>query len=261
MSGEEGAVVSKINLLAMCSMVISLLPACAAPPAVTSVPQLVALISPDNAGQVYEVAYSPDGRLLAVASSQGIYLYDTKTLAQLRFIESDHHVLSVAFSPDGQTLASGFFYHGSNPVRLWRVADGNPLSVLEGHKHNVKGVAFSPDGQTLASGGGYGDNTIRLWQVGDGVLLRTFVGHTKPVVGVLFSPDGQILGSAGWDRTARVWRVSYTPWRGTRTASAALPSPPMGKSWRRDRWTARCAYGEYPMGATCTPWRDIRSQS
>ena len=69
-------------------------------------------------GTVNGVACSPDGRLLAVASSVGIILYDAGTLAEVRFIESDAWVWSVAFSPDGETLASG---SRDNTVRLWGV--------------------------------------------------------------------------------------------------------------------------------------------
>jgi WD40 repeat protein len=36
---------------------------------------------------VSKVAYSPDGRLLAVATSIGIYLYDANTLDEVRFID------------------------------------------------------------------------------------------------------------------------------------------------------------------------------
>ncbi len=137
----------------------------------TSAPALLS-ISPENAsrvtqlarwgkGTVNQVAYSPDGRLLAVASSLGAYLYDAETLEEVRFIESDAGVLSVAFSPDGTTLASGS-YDGT--VRLWRVADGSLLRTLEGHTGGVESVAFSPDGATLASGSD--DGTVRLWGVG-----------------------------------------------------------------------------------------------
>ena len=130
------------------------------------------VISPQNAAQVVElarwgkgtvnkIALSPDGHLLVVASSVGIYLYDARTLEEVRFIETNIWVNSVAFSPDGQTLASGA---GDGTVRLWRVADGALLRTLAGHTGWVESVAFSPDGQTLASAGS-GDGTVRLWGV------------------------------------------------------------------------------------------------
>jgi len=90
----------------------------------------VAVISPQNAEQVVElarlgkgwinkIAYSPDGNLLAVASSVGVYLYDAGTLNEIRFIDTGARVNSVAFSPDGELLTSG---SGDGTVRLWGVA-------------------------------------------------------------------------------------------------------------------------------------------
>ena len=96
----------------------------------TPVPQPVAAISAESAPQVAELArwgkgwasqvtFSPDGRLLAMASSLGVYLYDAETLAEVRFMPSDAPVLSAAFSPDGRLLASG---SADGMARLWGVA-------------------------------------------------------------------------------------------------------------------------------------------
>ncbi|MGC9084472.1 MAG: WD40 repeat domain-containing protein, partial [Anaerolineae bacterium] len=57
--------------------------------------------------------------------------------------EHTRGVLSVAFSPDGQKLASG---SADRTVRLWDLATGEILHVLEGHTDLVQSVTFSPDG-------------------------------------------------------------------------------------------------------------------
>ena len=59
-------------------------------------------------GSISEIAYSPDGTRLAVASSIGIWLYDTATYQEVALLTGHtSSVSSVAFSPDGRTLASG----------------------------------------------------------------------------------------------------------------------------------------------------------
>jgi len=57
-------------------------------------------------GFINELAFSPDGKTLAVAGSIGIHLYDPADGAQKAFIESDERLTSVAWSPDGRTLAT-----------------------------------------------------------------------------------------------------------------------------------------------------------
>ncbi len=150
-------------------------------------------------GWVTDMAWTPDGTHLAVASTIGVFLYDASTLEEVRYIPTDAPVGSIAFAPDGQTLASGA---DDRTVRLWRVADGTLLRTLEGHPSEVWSVAFAPDGQTLASGS---YRTVRLWRVADGVLLRTLEGHTDWVRSVAFAPDGQTLASGSWDGTVRLW--------------------------------------------------------
>ncbi len=78
----------------------------------TPYPQPDQPISAENAERVMQLArwgkgtinqaiLSPDGRLLAVASSRGIYLYDAGTLEEMRFVETGAWIASVASSPDG----------------------------------------------------------------------------------------------------------------------------------------------------------------
>ena len=152
-------------------------------------------------GTVEEVAYSPDGSLIAIGSSIGVFLYNSDTLVEMSYFAEDISINCIAWSPDGQTLASG---SNDNEVILWDVQSGEKLRTLAGHTSLVSSVAWSPDGQTLASGSW--DNTVILWDAQSGEKLRTLAGHTSYVYSVDWSPDGHTLASGGYG-TVILWDV------------------------------------------------------
>ena len=154
-------------------------------------------------GYIGEIAFSPGGQYLAVASSIGVWIYEVATSRALMLIPTASEVFSVSFSPDGATLASGSW---DGTVKLWDVATGEIIATLEGHTDVVRSVSFSPDGATLASGAG--DGTVKLWDVMTGEPIATLEGHTAGVHSVSFSPDGATLASGSWDGTVKLWDVA-----------------------------------------------------
>ena len=155
-------------------------------------------------GSISEIAYSPDGRHLAVASRIGIWLYDAQTGEELDLLtEHTHSVSSIAFSPDGNTIASG---SRDATIRLWNANTGRHLHTLTGHTRSVESVAFSPDGNTLATGGSW-DKTVRLWEADTGRHLYTLTGHKGLVASVAFSPDGNTIATGGPFDPTRLWEA------------------------------------------------------
>jgi RNA polymerase sigma factor (sigma-70 family) len=113
----------------------------------------------------------------------------------------------IAFSPDGRTLAVVGGMPGTlnetGEVQLWDAATGKELRRFTGHRERVGAVAFSPDGRTLATGSL--DRTVRLWEVATGQERRQFSGHQNWISSLAFSRDGRLLASSSADATALVW--------------------------------------------------------
>lgn len=112
-------------------------------------------------GSAYQIQYAPDGKYLAVASSIGIWLYDTTTYQEIALLTGHtKNVFCVAYSPDGSILASA---SADNTIRLWNVETGKHIKTLTGHTAPIKNIKFSSDGHALASCSM--DATILLWDL------------------------------------------------------------------------------------------------
>jgi WD40 repeat protein len=145
---------------------------------------------------VNSLAWSPDGKMLASASSDKtikLWSSDGKALSTLKG-HSDT-VNSVAWSPDGKMLASA---SNDKTIKLWS-NDGKQLFTLKGSNW-INSLAWSVDGKTLASASF--DNIIQLWNI-KGTELRT-LNHKGGVNSVAWNPDGKTLASASPGETIKL---------------------------------------------------------
>ena len=150
--------------------------------------------------RVESIAFSPDGRTLAVASDNEIIFWDSNTGERKVALTEKGSFYSLLFSPDGRTLAARSYAHKSESgIYLWDIdttdiRKSKLRHTITGHNRETNSITFSPDGQFLATGHEY---LVRLWDTTDEKLKVLCEGHPHQVKvrSVAFSPNGDILAS------------------------------------------------------------------
>jgi WD40 repeat protein len=119
---------------------------------------------------VCEIAFSPDGQLIATASNDRLVkLWDWQARTE-RFSLAGHRdrVYTVAFSADGRTLASG---GRDGELKLWHVPTGKPFFDLASEDRPIHKVAFDSSGTRLECLSGPG-NEVRLFEAASGPAAK-----------------------------------------------------------------------------------------
>ena len=175
-------------------------------------------------GTTKKLAFSPDGKMVALSGLGEIRLWNTETgdehaipLADLGAgIHNIPTVLTLAFSPDGRWLVSGT---RDGEIQMWDVATGEALVAFAEPKptdrknlESISALAFSPDRALLAAGT---RDRVHLWEVDTAdKLFSVNAEHTRggrptnsAAAPLVFSPDGAVLVNGLNIGTIQLWDV------------------------------------------------------
>jgi len=150
------------------------------------------------------LAFSPDGKMLAVSGNREILLHTLDGGAPPKRLPGlSERMLSLAFSKDGSLLVAG----GGTPsrfgeVQFWDLPAAKLRRSVMMTGDTVFGVSLSGDGARAAVG--CTDNSVRILDTASGRELNKMGAHENWVLGTIFSVDGKRVVSVGRDGAAKL---------------------------------------------------------
>ena len=161
-------------------------------------------------GDALSIAYRPDGKQLASARSNSIFVWNIEDRTVFRSLASGpgQIIHSLAYSPDGTSVA--FCMYGVSEFFIWNALLNNQPQQISGHTAPVNAIAYRSDGTLIASASQ--DRTIKLWQLNQTITpLGTLTGHQFDVEAIDYRPDGKQLASCSFDGTIKLWNLDQQP--------------------------------------------------
>lgn len=165
---------------------------------------------------VWALAYSPDGKLLAIGHNGPIALWDVEGPRLRRLLPQRDAPGHLVFSPDGRRLAACIYpdWNGKPGLQLWDPATGNPVGPF----HRTEGLpraVFAPDSESVSI---IDSIRVRRLETAGGTEIGKAIPFPHGVNAVAFTPDGARFLTAGGDGLIQMWNTAT----GERVAGASF---------------------------------------
>jgi WD40 repeat protein len=189
--------------------------------------------------QCCAMAFSPDGRQIAVGQESSIVCFDLATGQERRRWQALTEPYTLRFDPEGRRMAVG--YAKASVVSIYDAEDARHLADLPVGASTEEIIEWHPDGKLLAAAGS--DPRIRIWNVEARRQISVQEGHVQQVTFLSFHPGGELLTSTSWEGVVRLWQSSParllmrlpSAWigfsRDGRWAGVISPSPYEAQLW------------------------------
>lgn len=145
-------------------------------------------------GSEPKMAFSPDGRYLAIGTCIGLWLYDLTTLSPVALWEAERGVVeSVAFSPNGKWIAASF---SDRIIKILAVQNGRCLTQVKSETF-IEGMTFSHDSRYFAVAY-WSTSGVEVWHTETGkpfARLTADIEEAGIYRPISFSPDTHLIAS------------------------------------------------------------------
>jgi WD40 repeat protein len=167
--------------------------------------QRIALRIPSHGSRASSIAWSPDGKALAILSRAAVLdIVDPLTASVRTTLNTCQG--KVAFAANGSVIVVAL---GPRPAGLWPAAGGERIASLSVHeRRRSTAMALSRDGELLALGDEDGGVAIWKTRTGErvyGPLDLSGRKEEKQIHSLDFDAKAETLAIAGSDCTVRLW--------------------------------------------------------